>query len=589
MTVSSAIRTAFILSLLGAVAVAGQNAPEPALVEMENLRPHEVRVVTFTLPEAQQVVIEAIGADDRFPRSGPAGFIGRITGLDRNLFRNNDGWRGNAWILDAATRRVVWELKDSPTEDGRDGLRTFAGALQLPAGTYEAYYSSFTATRSEVTFSSIGNGNDQRRVRYDDDGFSRNLGFIIRGRGTAAQPAGVGAGFQRNTIVSLTSLRAGERRSAGFAISRPTQVEVYTIGEISGQPYDYGWIMNADTRERIWVLSEDESEHAGGAAKNRMLRATMTLPPGRYVATYALDGSHDATSWNAAPPRDPAFWGLTLRVVNPADRRNVRPFTYEAIPSNAVVSLNRVRDNESRSEGFTVTRAVDVMVLALGEGTARAMDDYGWILDARTRQRVWTMAFEGSEHAGGSERNRIVRHRLRLQPGSYIANFRTDGGHAWGDWSGSDPVDGELWGMTILPVDPADRSAFRDFDADAAQADVIVRLVGMTDGEDARATFTLDEPANVRIYALGEGSGNSMYDYGWIEDRATRQVVWEMTYRLTTHAGGSSKNRLFNGVVHLPAGSYVLRYRSDDSHSSERWNDDMPDDPQSYGITIYRQ
>jgi hypothetical protein len=35
-------------------------------------------------------------------------------------------------------------------------------------------------------------------------------------------------------------------------------------------------------------------------------------------------------------------------------------------------------------------------------------------------------------------------------------------------------------------------------------------------------------------------------------------------------------------------GAYVLRYNSDGSHSHADWNDDPPDDPESWGITVFR-
>jgi len=45
---------------------------------------------------------------------------------------------------------------------------------------------------------------------------------------------------------------------------------------------------------------------------------------------------------------------------------------------------------------------------------------------------------------------------------------------------------------------------------------------------------------------------------------------------------------VYEGTVKLPAGSYVLHYRSDGSHSFDDWNDDEPDDPESWGITVFR-
>ena len=45
---------------------------------------------------------------------------------------------------------------------------------------------------------------------------------------------------------------------------------------------------------------------------------------------------------------------------------------------------------------------------------------------------------------------------------------------------------------------------------------------------------------------------------------------------------------MFEGAITLPAGSYVLRYASDGSHSHADWNDDPPDDPDDWGITVFR-
>jgi hypothetical protein len=109
----------------------------------------------------------------------------------------------------------------------------------------------------------------------------------------------------------------------------------------------------------------------------------------------------------------------------------------------------------------------------------------------------------------------------------------------------------------------------------------------MNDDENARTTFRLTSATTLRIYALGEGNGGDMNDYGWIEDGNGR-VVWRMSYGETEPAGGARKNRVFDGTITLPAGSYVLRYESDGSHSYADWNDAPPDDPESWGITVFR-
>jgi len=108
-------------------------------------------------------------------------------------------------------------------------------------------------------------------------------------------------------------------------------------------------------------------------------------------------------------------------------------------------------------------------------------------------------------------------------------------------------------------------------------------------GSSAPATrFTVARESDVRIYALGEGVDREMVDYGWIEDARTRRTVWEMTYRVTEPAGGAAKNRRFDGKIHLAAGEYTLRYQTDGSHAFGEWNANPPDDPASWGITLYR-
>ena len=91
-----------------------------------------------------------------------------------------------------------------------------------------------------------------------------------------------------------------------------------------------------------------------------------------------------------------------------------------------------------------------------------------------------------------------------------------------------------------------------------------------------------------RVYAIGEGRDNVMFDYGFIEDRTTKRRVWEMKFAGTTHAGGSSKNRMLDEVVRLPAGRYTLRWVSDDSHSYDSWNENGPEDEAHWGITLYK-
>jgi len=117
---------------------------------------------------------------------------------------------------------------------------------------------------------------------------------------------------------------------------------------------------------------------------------------------------------------------------------------------------------------------------------------------------------------------------------------------------------------------------------------IVAQIVRMRDDADQSDNFKLDRSTRLRVYAIGEGQGREMYDYGWIEDARNGSVVWEMTYPMTFHAGGGRKNRMVNTTIMLDRGEYRLRWRSDDSHSYGDWNVDPPEDQEYWGITLYR-
>jgi hypothetical protein len=265
--------------------------------------------------------------------------------------------------------------------------------------------------------------------------------------------------------------------------------------------------------------------------------------------------------------------------------RYVKTSSYEHIPQeDIVVEITRLGNSETRSEGFTLKARTRLRVYALGEGAESEMYDYSWIVDADTRKTVWEMAPAQTEHAGGASKNRVVDAIVELDKGNYIVYAVTDASHSYKDWNISRPHDEERWGVTILIAgDPRANVAVYDETKDKS---VLARIAMVGNDEHRSERFDLATGTAIRVYAIGEGQRGEMVDYAWIEDSRTGRVVWEMTYRLTEHAGGAKKNRVFDDTVRLEAGGYVVHYESDGSHSAEGWNAGPPSDPAGWGVTV---
>ncbi len=59
-----------------------------------------------------------------------------------------------------------------------------------------------------------------------------------------------------------------------------------------------------------------------------------------------------------------------------------------------------------------------------------------------------------------------------------------------------------------------------------------------------------------------------------------------MNYPDTEPAGGDERNRKFDGVIELPPGRYVARFKTDFSHAFGDFGEDAPADPSSWGMLV---
>jgi len=551
-------------------------------IMLDDVYPEEVASQGFTLTSNSNVKIEGIGS----------------------VFYED--WKAivyYGWILDSKTREVVWhlfdEMKDRDFRDS-DGQIDFKANVDLDKGDYEAYFAAaysngndwndwgntWAVRNLDDVVKRIFDSRDRQKYRssYSDDFYMRVSSDNLR----KVDMSELLNKSLSNSIISFNRMGDSESEKKGFSLTAETDVRVYSVGEGNrGETFDYLWIYDARTREVVFELEYDNTDFAGGAEKNLKFDEVITLDAGDYIASYASDGSHSYEKWNALPPDDPQFWGATIWPASENDSKNVVPFREPKI-LKPLVDITKVRDDELLSKGFTIKKEIDVRVLCLGEEGGDGMADYGWIMNANTRDKVWKMREYRSDHAGGASKNRKVSEVITLPVGDYIVYYSTDGSHAYNDWNSTRPHEEEMWGITIWATDESDLRDVTAFEpSEFVNKNSLVEILMVRDDEYIRETFTLEEDTDVRVLAIGEGSGGDMDDYGYIRDESGR-TVWEMEYRDSDHAGGSSKNRAFNERLTLRKGTYKVTFRSDGSHSYGRWNASPPSDQEMWGLQIVK-
>lgn len=433
--------------------------------------------------------------------------------------------------------------------------------------------------------------------------------------------AALPAAGKEPVIASLQDLVSAEVRSQGFHLARPTQVHVYARGgglEYKGDPgplYAFGWILDATTRQVVWQMQPGTVQKAG---RYRVADAYVDLPAGSYEVYFANHAYAQRTffaRWERNIDRRgrederPEFWqsflgisptrhrdawarearnfGLELYDASP-DPQPIATFTAPLAWRGEAVSLLATGDDQQLTQGFRCTRPVTLHVYAQGEGDAeeRRFHDQGWIVDARTRKRVWSLAQATCGWGGGARKNLRAMDRITLPAGDYLATYVTDGSHSPADWNAAPPWDPTKYGLVLAATEPGDAKAITLLEASDLEGKIVAELVGLKTSERASRAFTLSAPGAIRIFAMGEWTEGDWHDWGWLED-AKGKVLWTMEGRDGEPAGGARKNRQVEDFLQLPKGTYTLHYRMDSSHGPGNWNSTPPRNKNRYGITVY--
>ncbi len=150
-----------------------------------------------------------------------------------------------------------------------------------------------------------------------------------------------------------------------------------------------------------------------------------------------------------------------------------------------------------------------------------------------------------------------------------------------------DPQTGEVKNYRTLEGGSYHPDLYEVLRARAADGDRVAALLQVGDDANLTQAFSLEAPTALLVVAMAECLRNQCSDRGWIEDEAG-DIVWEMPMQGHRHAGGNVKNRVQAEILQVPAGTYRLRYHSDENHSYAAWNAVGPIYAAHWGIEVQR-
>ncbi len=495
------------------------------------------------------------------------------------------------WILNNDTRQVVWNSLQDEEDYYQDTDFRFDNDITLERGNYTLYFATvYNEEGVESEDFDLSKVFDEviESIKHKGDIDYYKLYLEVRSEDANLESLESISDIRNNQydIVKILEVNRNEYKKQKFNLKKDTEINIHYTGERKeGQDYDYARIYEMRTHKVVWPNQETLYQHAGGADKNVESFQKLALPAGDYVVSYVTDGSHAFDSWNGLPPKEPAKWGILVSCEK-SDSDNVSEEVGEFKP---LVDLRGAGNNDNMSQGFEISRDMDLRLICLGEYIDEAYD-YGWIEKAGTHEKIWQLNDRNSESAGGHKKNIKYNDIVHLEKGQYILRYISDDSHSYLAWNEAPPYEQELWGISLWPVENSDEEYVKLFDAEKLESEnIIVEISRVGDSREISRDFQIEKDGKVRVYAIGEGKAHRMYDTGWIENLDNGVIVWEMTYRKTGHAGGATKNRMYNGPVYLEKGNYRVHFKTDGSHSYNDWNEAPPRDQESYGIKILRE
>ncbi len=594
------------VGIFAIVRLAGGSHPAD-VVHLDGLDVEELEHRSFEVgARGARVAVEVAGSFE-----GQDGAVA----ADSSLAAGEPPLAAYGWLVRRETGEVAWRPRPR-RRPAHGSVFVVRDTLDLEPGIYDAYFTSYGDPLVRSVGSSSERLSDRVRTALSRGGRAW-LGeadrwrFVVSGATDADRRAledrDDAVPDAEASVWASGAVGSSETVERVLRVEAEARVRVRVTTEITdGVVADSASIVRLDDGAAVWALGPAGGRWAGGSLKNLAFDTTLALAPGLYRVRFATDRSHAARDWTANPPFDPSAWGVRVDAEAGAPVAVFDPSAADLSGLPEIARIDCVGPNRDEHLPFTLAAPTTVLIAAAGEmSSADSRYDYATLYrqDGGAPEAVWEMTYEASEHAGGVDRNRRETTVRTLAAGRYDLRYQTDGSHDCEGGYGNEGPDDPLWGAVVAalspgftPLDPplarSRENRLRgldDEDADRSGGDgdgrVLVRLTGLGPDADARAQFTLDAPGAVRIRALGELLPSERLDWGWIETD-DGVPAWTMTRGNTRPAGGSPKNRRFDGVELLPAGTYTVRFRTNDRHDATGFDGGAPRDPSAWGILV---
>jgi hypothetical protein len=495
---------------------------------------------------------------------------------------NGDVFMDGAKIINANTRERVWAMERWNTDWGGGALknRCFHDDIKLSKGQYILHYWT-----------------DDSHT-YDDWSGSPPYDPNFWGVTLAAESAEDMAFVKQSDIekrkkilVQIVKVGDNANLERSFDLKEDIKFNVYAIGEGKRDyMYDFAWIEKLENGEIVWKMIESETDHAGGASKNRVYDGIIELTKGKYTLHYKSDGSHSYRSWNEAQPSDPRHYGVTLFAYDPdfdpdiieVGELKTGQYKVKYLKDGEHVIPSVKAPRYEKQNLIVIQNKMKKELMALRSDHQKMLQEL--ILDME-------MSFAEPEEIEDLKEQIDDLNEEYLNEIQVLVVELDEVGEDWSEMKDIQDQIPELEHDYLTEIQDirqkVARCSFKETTAPSMTASgFLVKMNGLGDNTCLKTIFKVDKPTKVRIYALGEGLNGQMYDFGWLISKKTGEVIWEMAFKKTDHAGGAYKNRIVDDIIMLDKGEYEAYFVTDNSHSYEEWNSTKPKDERGWGMTI---